>query len=138
MDSSTKTEILKKLKNAGIRPSIQRLEILEYISMNRTHPTAEEIYKYEHLKNPTLSRTTVFSTVKLLAEKGLINDINISADCTRYDSIQHAPHAHFICRNCKKIFDIPLDISSLSAPRDYVCDNVNVYFKGICPDCNKN
>lgn len=137
MGKDQKNKILRKLKEAGIRPSIQRLEILEYVSMSKTHPTADEIYTYAHQNNPTLSRTTVFSTVKLLAEKGLINDINISADSTRYDTMQEAPHAHFICRYCKKIFDIPFDMSALSAPGDYVCDNVNVYFKGLCPDCNQ-
>lgn len=132
-----KTGFLKQLTDAGIRPSMQRLEILEFVSSCESHPTAEEIYSFVHQNNPTLSRTTVFSTVKLLAEKGLINDINISSDSTRYDSMVHSPHAHFICRECKKIYDIPFDMSALNAPDDFLCDNVNVYFKGICPECSK-
>lgn len=129
--------LLRKLTAVGIRPSIQRLEILEFISSSHTHPTADEIYSFVHRNNPTLSKTTVFNSVKLLAEKGLINDINISADSTRYDSTLHAPHAHFICRECRRIFDIPLDMSSLAVPADFSCDNVNVYFKGVCPECGK-
>lgn len=133
-----KIDFLKKLKDAGIRPSIQRLEILEFISSCKSHPTADEIFSCIHRNNPTLSRTTVFSSVKLLAEKGLINDIDISSDCTRYDSTLYEPHAHFICRDCKKIFDIPFDMSSLTAPADFICDNVNIYFKGICLECKKH
>lgn len=129
--------LLRKLTAVGIRPSIQRLEILEFISSSHTHPTADEIYSFVHRNNPTLSKTTVFNSVKLLAEKGLINDINISADSTRYDSTSHAPHAHFICRECRRIFDIPLDMSALAVPADFSCDNVNVYFKGVCPECGK-
>lgn len=132
-----KTVLLKKLTDAGVRPSIQRLEILEFISLSDSHPSADEIYSFVHRHNPTLSRTTVFNNVKLLAEKGLVNDINISSDSTRYDSVLHMPHAHFICRECSKIFDIPLDMSSLKAPADFLCDNVNVYFKGVCPECVK-
>lgn len=136
MDNSyKKTDILRKLTEAGIRPSIQRIEILEFISASKIHPTAEEIYSFVHRNNPTLSRTTVFNSVKLLAEKGLVNDINISPDSTRYDSTLHSPHAHFICRDCKKIFDIPLDMSVIAVPADFLCDNVNVYFKGVCPEC---
>lgn len=132
-----KSVLLKRLTDAGIRPSMQRLEILEYISSCKTHPTADEIYSFIHQNNPTLSRTTVFSTVKLLAEKGLVNDINISPDSTRYDSAQSTPHAHFICRDCRKIIDLPFDMSVLTVPADFLCDNVNVYFKGVCPDCSK-
>lgn len=129
--------LLKKLTDAGIRPSVQRLEILEFISSCKSHPTAEEIYSFVHRNNPTLSRTTVFSSVRLLAEKGLVNDITISSDSTRYDSAQYVPHAHFVCRQCKRIFDIPFDMSTITAPAEFNCDNVNVYFKGICPECKK-
>lgn len=132
-----KTDILKKLTDAGIRPSMQRLEILNFISSNKSHPTADEIYSFVHRNNPTLSRTTVFNNVKLLSEKGLVNDINISSDSTRYDSTLSVPHAHFICRECKKIFDIPFDMSVLTIPDEFSCDNVNIYFKGICPECKK-
>ena len=82
-----------------------------------------------------LSRTTVFSCVKLLAEKGLINDIDISSESTRYDSAAYAPHAHFMCRRCRRIFDIPMDTSVLAVPENFLCDNINVFYKGICPEC---
>ncbi len=137
MNKIEKAELLRKITDAGIRPSIQRLEILEFVSTSKSHPTAEEIYTFVHRNNPTLSRTTVFNNLKLLAEKGLVNDLNISPDSTRYDSTLPLPHAHFICRECKKIFDIPLDMSALTAPANFCCDNINVYFKGICPDCGK-
>ena len=136
-NNSRKAELAKILSDNGIRPSMQRIEILEFISSCKSHPSADEIYSFVHQNNPTLSRTTVFSSVKLLAEKGLINDITISPDSTRYDSALYTPHAHFVCRDCKKIFDIPFDTSALTAPADYFCDNVNVYFKGICPECGK-
>lgn len=136
-NNANKTALLKMLTDVGIRPSMQRLEILDYISSCRNHPSAEEVYSFVHANNPTLSRTTVFSTVKLLAEKGLVNDINISPESTRYDSASYTPHAHFICRSCQKIYDIPFDMTALTPPEDFSCDNVNIYFKGICPECKK-
>lgn len=137
-----RNKLLKMLACAGIRPSVQRLAILEYVSSCTCHPTADEIYDALHKQNPLLSRTTVFSCVKLLSEKGLINDIDISPDSTRYDSAEYTPHAHFMCRQCRRIFDIPLDISGLCVPDDFKCDNINVFYKGLCPECsgktNKN
>lgn len=138
MDTANKQNLLTmQLSEAGIRPSAQRLAILEYITSCECHPTADEIYSALIERNPTLSRTTVFSCLKLMAEKGLINDIDISAESTRYDSAQKEPHAHFMCRKCRRIYDIPFDIRSLSAPEDFRCDNVNVFFRGLCPECSK-
>mgnify|MGYP001056176398 CR=1 FL=1 len=133
--SKNREELVRMLVDAGIRPSMQRLAILEYINSCRSHPTGDEVYSHLHGENPTLSRTTVFSNVKLLAEKGVINDIDISSESTRYDYAGNPRHAHFMCRKCRRIFDLPMDLSLLAVPADFSCDNVNVFFKGICPEC---
>ena len=49
-----------QLQQAGLRPSIQRVAILEYINQHYTHPTIEEIYDALSKKIPTLSKTTVY------------------------------------------------------------------------------
>lgn len=124
------------LTEAGIRPSMQRLTVLEFITSCRHHPTADEIYSCLVKENPMLSRTTVFNCLKLFVEKGLVNDIDISADSTRYDDAHRTPHGHFMCRECHRIFDIMLDMSSLKVSNGFICDNVNVFFKGLCPECS--
>ncbi len=134
----SKTELMKMLADAGIRPSVQRLAILEYVSADKCHPTADEIYANLVKDNPMLSRTTVFSNVRLLAENGLVNDIDILSDSTRYDTPTDPPHAHFMCRRCHRIFDIPLSSPLPVTPEGFNCDNVNVFFKGLCPDCSEN
>ena len=65
-----------RLSEADIRPSMQRLAILEYINSCYCHPTADEVYSELVKEHPTLSRTTVFSSLKLLSEKGLVNNIH--------------------------------------------------------------
>ena len=135
---SRRTELMRQLLDAGIRPSAQRIAIMEYISACRCHPTADEVYAELVREHPTLSRATVFSGLKLLAEKGLLNDIDISAESTRYDYAHRPPHAHFMCRDCHRIFDIPFDLGALPSPADFECDNVNVFLKGRCPECLKN
>lgn len=130
-----RTDFLKMLANAGIRSSVQRLAILEYVFMCESHPAAEEIYSALVRSNPMLSRTTVFNNLRLLSEKGILNDMDISSESTRYDSTDTPPHAHFMCRKCRRIFDIPLAMPVMSAPHGFHCDNVNVFFKGVCPQC---
>lgn len=130
-----KLSLLRTLTDAGIRPSAQRLEILEFISGCRTHPSANEVYLHLAADNPTLSRTTVFNSLRILAEHGVINDINIDSDSTRYDAPAQTPHAHFICRKCRRIFDIVINLGDIKIDSDYTVDNVNVFFKGLCPEC---
>lgn len=137
MTENNRNKLQSALIEAGIRPSLQRLTILEYIRSCESHPTADEVYAHLVIYNPMLSRTTVFSCLKLFVEKGLVNDIDISSDSTRYDDARRTPHGHFMCRECQRIFDMPLDMTSLKVNDGFVCDNVNVFFKGLCPECNK-
>lgn len=136
MMENNRHELYSTLTRAGIRPSLQRLTILEYIRSCVCHPTADEVYSHLVIDHPMLSRTTVFSCLKLFVEKGLVNDIDISSDSTRYDDAHRTPHGHFMCRECHKIFDMPLDMSALKVGNGFVCDNVNVFFKGLCPECS--
>lgn len=126
--------ILQKLNAAGIKPSMQRIAIMEYLDMNHTHPTVDEIYRFISSKHPTLSRTTVYNTVKILAAHGCINTIDIEAANTRYDA-DTTPHAHFLCTRCGKITDIPLD-GRCTLPEGFTASAMQVYFKGICPGCH--
>ena len=61
----------------NIRPSLTRVMIFDYLREHRTHPTADEIYMALSLKAPTLSKTTVYNTVKLLQGEGIIKIITI-------------------------------------------------------------
>lgn len=134
-ETTDRKGLQQMLSEAGIRASVQRLDILEYLCSSHEHPSAEAVYAALKVRNPMLSRTTVFSCLRLFAEKGLANDIDIAAESTRYDSCQKAPHAHFMCRECRRIFDIPCEMPSFDMPEDFGCDSVNVFFKGICPEC---
>ena len=57
-----KTEAYNRLVEKGIRPSVQRLAILDYLIKHPTHPNIEDVYKALENKVPTLSRTTVYNT----------------------------------------------------------------------------
>lgn len=126
------------MDEVGVRPSLQRLAVLEYLAGCHHHPSADEIYSSLVESYPTLSRTTVFNTLRVFVEKGLVNDVDITAEMTRYDFGRRTPHAHFQCRCCRRIIDIPFDMAALAAPEGFACDNVNLYFKGLCPDCHKS
>ena len=128
--------LLDELKNKNIRLSHQRLKVLEYLTENYIHPTADQIYNGLHHDVPTLSKTTVYNTLNSLTEAGLIRVINIEGNETRYD-INTQDHGHFKCESCKKIYDFNIDIDSIKTHEldNFKVNYKNIYFKGVCQQC---
>jgi Fur family ferric uptake transcriptional regulator/Fur family peroxide stress response transcriptional regulator len=102
-----------------------------------THPTADVIFNDLYPSIPTLSKTTVYNTLKLLEEQGAIRAIRIDDKNLRYDSnISH--HAHLKCKNCDKVVDIPLNnnvVFEVNDSGDFVLTECQVYYKGYCNQC---
>ncbi|MCF7885243.1 MAG: transcriptional repressor [Candidatus Marinimicrobia bacterium] len=132
-------EALKqKLVDEGIKPTFQRISILKYLEENSKHPTADMIYDFMRKKMPTISKTTVYNTVHTFLENGLINELTITGQESRYDINTHNHH-HFLCRNCGKIYDVDIQCPHGLPGKDVVdghkIDEIHGYFKGICQDC---
>lgn len=122
----------------GVKPSVQRLAVMGYLLDHLTHPTADEIYQALIGEIPTLSKATVYNTLRLLVEKGAVLQLTIDERKTCYDAIIE-PHAHFMCRRCGRVFDVELKRKSLIGaamlPQGFTADSTELYIKGICPDC---
>ena len=127
-------EALKLLNEKNLRLSGLRIKILEYILENKTHPTIEEIYEALIKDNPTLSKTTVYNTTKMLSEHNLITQILIDDKQARYDG-DVSNHAHFMCEKCNKIYDFEV----LSEPKinldGFEVTDMKIYCRGICNRC---
>ncbi|MGN0725473.1 MAG: Fur family transcriptional regulator [Treponema sp.] len=131
-----------QIAEAGIRPSVQRVAIFQYVSEHHTHPTVDTIYSELFPKYPTLSRTTVYNTLKLFAEHGLVQTIQIEEDKLRYDA-NTAPHIHFKCIKCGAVSDVfgKERLSSINSdccsmlPPDVIACKVQTYIWGICKNC---
>jgi len=125
------------LSGYGIRPSVQRIAIMRYIRKNRTHPTADEIFEALKDEIPTLSKTTVYNTLKLFVDNGAALYLGIDEKNARFDGFIE-PHAHFRCKKCGQILDLPMDIDSF-LPNNFsgTIEESYFYLKGICEDCKK-
>jgi Fur family peroxide stress response transcriptional regulator len=120
----------------GISPTIQRLLIMDYLLTHRTHPTVHEIYTYLLPQIPTLSKTTVHNTLKLFVERKIVRHIDIDERNARFDGEIEA-HAHFRCKKCGCILDIPLpEIKNLFPQEpDFSIEEAYVNIKGYCKIC---
>ena len=121
-----------------IKPTYQRIKILEYLDKNMNHPTVDNIYAALYKKVPTLSKTTVYNTLDVLRKKGLVSILTITESEARYD-FHHHPHHHFFCKVCRRIID--LDVSCTyqdsMAVEGHKIEEIHGYFKGICNTCLK-
>ena len=126
------------MASKGIKPSALRLQIHEYLDCHRTHPTVDEIYSELAKDYPTLSRTTVYNTVKVLEQSGIIKSIAIEGFRTRYDANSEF-HGHFLCRECGLVYDM-FNITCPESPDEgFEADATEVFYTGRCKCClNKN
>lgn len=134
--NSISEDILNELKNKNIRLSHQRLIILEYLINNRIHPTADQICMDLRKIAPTLSRTTIYNTLDVFAEAGIIKPLNIEDNGIRYD-IATENHGHFKCDSCGEVhdFEFDIDLYPVNDMSKYFVRQKEVYFKGTCPSC---
>lgn len=130
------SQLLALLHEAKVRASVHRLAVLRYVVDKRTHPTADEIYTSVSADFPSLSRATVYNSLHTLADNGILRELEIEAGSTRYDFALQPPHGHFICKCCRRIYDmeIPGDLGAVVAD-GFLAHSVDLYAKGICPEC---
>lgn len=130
-------EIQKRLLIHQVKPSVQRIAIMGYLMEHRTHPTADMIFNDLYNFIPTLSRTTVYNTLKLLVDQGAVQMLTIDEKNLRYDA-DISQHAHFKCRGCGCIYDLPIeqrDRIIIAGVGELMIDEIQVYCKGYCKEC---
>ena len=132
----TIASITEQLKSRGIRPSFQRIKVLEYMYRNGGHPTVEDIFSSLALVIPSLSRVTIYNTLHTFVEAGLVRVVEIDGAQMRYD-VCSDDHGHFLCTGCCTITNFPVSIDPGSIPglEGYHVTQKNVYLKGLCPNC---
>lgn len=133
----TNEELIECLKKHDIRPSNIRIKILKYLLENKIHPTADDIYKGLINEIPTLSKTSVYNTMNLFLEKGIVVDLALDQKELRYD-INTNFHGHFKCDKCGNIYDFPILINFPTKDQleGFVITNKDVFIYGTCKKCN--
>lgn len=127
----------KYLQQYGIKPSVQRIAIMEYLLANHIHPTVDDIYNALYQSIPTLSKTTVYNTLKIFVEQKAVNALVIDEKNVRYD-IDISCHAHFQCCKCGKVFDVSIKDDGLLQVKkieEMVVTERHLYYKGYCKAC---
>ncbi|GHT72598.1 transcriptional repressor [Bacteroidia bacterium] len=137
MKTSSNIAAVERLQQCSIKPSLQRIAIMNYMMKHYTHPNIDEVFNALYPVIPTLSKTTVYSTLKLFAQQGAVTEINIDEKNVRYDG-DTLPHAHFKCKHCGTVYDLPLKPAQTDFAKrrnGFVIDEQQIYYKGYCKKC---
>lgn len=127
------------VKASGVKLTHQRLEIFRELAANLDHPDVETVFRAVRVRVPTVSLDTVYRTLWLLHELGLIITLGPRRDGIRFD-VNLERHHHFVCVRCGKVrdfvsealCDLPLP-EGLSGLGDVLDARVEV--RGVCASC---
>ena len=137
MEQPTLSHTHQYLLSFDIKPSVQRMAVMNYLLTHMTHPTVDEIYTALSPDMPTLSKTTVYNTLNLFLEKGAVHMLTIDERNTRYDAdISH--HAHLRCRMCNRVYDlrdVQPELFALPRMEGFDIESAEISYIGVCPEC---
>lgn len=133
------SSVTSMLRDKGFKVTPQRLAIYSVLSHTTAHPSAETIFNELQPVYPTMSLATVYKTIEILKEIGLVQVLNAGEDSFRYDA-NVEPHSHVRCMECGRVDDLEnIDasafIQNVSDHTSYEITGQQFYFYGICPAC---
>lgn len=138
MNYSAET-ITDTLKSKGLRVTPQRFAVYANLLSRSDHPTVEQIMEELNQDFPVSSQATIYSSLQVLREVGLVQEVLLEEGLSRYDANMELHH-HFHCSDCGAIEDIPsnqfetLNLNKLRSglkPKSY-----EIIVRGICDHCN--
>ena len=142
-----------RFRGCGYRITVPRKAILDVLSKSDKHLSAEEIYIKVHTYYPAVGLTTIYRTLDILANMGLIFKLDFGDSRARYELAEgpkgKAHHHHLICTNCNRIIDytdfIDEEIKLLEQTEKSLSEKYNfkttshlTQFYGLCEKCQKN
>jgi Fur family iron response transcriptional regulator len=128
----TTQEIEKKLSEAGVQPSLQRIAISHYVLCSADHPTAEDVLSWAVKKLMKISQATVYNTLNMLVQAGLARPFRFPhSEKVVYDS-NLEDHCHFIDEKSGQVFDVDFDDIKLKIelPKKFKINSLDLVLKG--------
>ena len=107
MDAAIRERLDTFIELKGLRRTQQRDRIAEEVFSKNDHFTAEELFERVRRNNTGISRATVYRTLSLLGEAGLLKEIDLGEQETTYDPNFHdkPSHNHLVCKDCGKVLE---------------------------------
>jgi Fur family peroxide stress response transcriptional regulator len=122
------------LKEIGARMTPQRRAVLEILSGNRTHPTADQIVALVRRRLGCVAPATVYNTLESLERLGFVRRIDGLETRAHFDP-DTSDHHHAICMKCRRVWDVAPIASPSDLPDQFTISDILI--QGICADCSE-
>jgi Fe2+ or Zn2+ uptake regulation protein len=132
----------RALRSAGRRLTPQRRLILQVLEESNGHLDADALYDQVKARDPDVSLATVYRTLAVLREIGLVEEHRLGEDHGHYEAVRQEPHYHFTCLRCGKVieFDTPLVTQieqEFREQEDVRVTSTYLHVSGYCAECKE-
>jgi Fur family transcriptional regulator, iron response regulator len=120
------------LRQCGIQPTPQRIAVVDFVFESKAHPSADTILDNVRKACPTISRATVYNTLNLLVEKGLLRTQILKEGTIIFDP-NISRHHHFVDEESGKVYDIPweaLKVTENKSLKEFEIRDYQVVMRG--------
>lgn len=128
----TSKSAAEALREHGIQPSAQRVAVGDYVLFTDEHPSADVVWKRVRERFPWISRATVYNTLNLFVDKGLLRRLTIAEDSVVFDP-RTDTHHHFIDETTGAISDVAwerVQVCNITDLREYDVHDYMVVMRG--------
>jgi Fur family ferric uptake transcriptional regulator len=138
----TQSKVAAVLRQNGYKLTSQRRAIIHAIASTQDHLTPATIYEKMRQVQPDIGLVTIYRTLGILTELGLICEVHTGGNCRSYTISNPQHHHHLICSNCGMVIDFTghhlggLE-RSLSRESGFRIDSHLLEFVGLCQTCQK-
>ena len=132
------------LPAAGQRWTRQRQSILDVLRAARTHLDADQVYQLARVRDPRLSLSTVYRTLAVLRQRGLVRELRLGEGHHHYECVPGAPdgadHSHLICRACGAVVEFTSPLigrltQELARRFGYAMGDAQLEIAALCRAC---
>lgn len=133
------TALVGALRERGLRMTAQRQLVLDAVR-ELDHATPEQIHAEVAGRAAGVNITTIYRTLDLLSELGLVTHTHLSHGAPTYHAAGVHPHLHFVCRDCETVTELPVETveglaGKLRQERGFDLDVEHLALFGRCGDC---
>jgi Fur family peroxide stress response transcriptional regulator len=138
---SSRDEIADTIRKNGFRATPQRVVIYEALWKAGSHPSVLEIHEYATKTDPSISLATVYKTLQLFSDIGLVREMGLRDGSARYDPDTEF-HINLVCNKCGKVEDfdsVSMDqiVSNLDEKSGFQVLSYSFEVRGLCSDCQR-
>jgi len=132
--------LTESLHTCGRRVTRQRQLVMQVLQDNPGHLEVEAVYALAKASDPNISLPTVYRTLAVLKEMGLVEDHTLGEDHAHFEAVPETPHYHFTCQKCGRVieFDAPQVkrvVRDLSEREGLQVAKVHLLLSGYCAKC---